>query len=173
MSAFSELRLLGGVGRRPWVRRAAGGAVLLVCAWLAWPYVTLWQLEHAAVTGDHAMLERMVDIDAVRDEISRRLNKDMDSDIGEVSNAFVDWLQQGVTRLGSKAVDVLVTIDWVRERLLAKQEGEDDGFLRHIGYAFFESPGRFRVRIGPATDDPVFLVLQFEGFRWRVVAVYG
>ncbi|HIC82368.1 MAG TPA: DUF2939 domain-containing protein [Chromatiales bacterium] len=169
MVFFSQMENSG----RRWKRLGAVMLLLLIGAWLAWPYVTLLRLERAAVAGNAATLEEIVDLDAVRTEIEKRLNKEMQSSIGEVSNAFVDWLQQGVMRLGSEAVDVLVTTDWVREQLLAKSSGGSDGFLRHISYAFYESPVIFLVRIGAADDDPVFLRMRLDGLRWRITAVYG
>ena len=148
--------------------------LMLFLAYLAWPYFVLRQLNTALVTSDMAALGQLVDLPAVRREIVKKLNKDVDSAVGEVSNAFVDWLQDGIRRLGSGAVDRLVTLDWVRAQLLAKTPaGSDQGFLPLMSYAFFDAYDRFFVRIGEFGEAPVHFRMRLEGIEWRVSAVYN
>jgi Protein of unknown function (DUF2939) len=151
-------------------------ALLLLCAaaYLAWPYYGLWSLEQAVVSNDRVELARHVDLDAVREAIKQRLNKNLTSSVGDVSNAFVNWLQDGIRRLGSDAVDRLVTLDWVRQQLLSKTPPPGPpGFVSHIGYAFFDGPGSFLVRIGELGEDPVHMQLSITPTGWRVTALYN
>jgi hypothetical protein len=145
-----------------------------LCAFVAWPYYHVWALERAALDHDLAALAPLVDLPMVREQIKRRLNKEVDSAVGEVSNAFVDWLQDGIRRLGANAVERLVTLEWVRAQLLAKTTpGERPGFIDRIDYAFFERPDRFLVRIGVLGEDPVHFRLSLQGAVWRVTALYN
>ena len=152
-------------------------SLLVLCCsvmFVAWPYYTVWELERAAVLNDVPAMNRLVDLQAVRDQIKRRLNKEVDSTVGDVSNAFVDWLQDGIRRLGAGAVDRLVTLDWVREQLISKSSvGKPPGFVDQISYAFFDSPDGFLVRIGELGADPVHLRLSLGTRGWRVTALYN
>ena len=86
-------------------------------AYLAWPFYHVWQLNQAVVAGDRASLSRLVDLPRVKIEINKKLNKEVDSVVGEVSSSFVRWLQEGIHRLGNDAVERLVTLDWVEAGL--------------------------------------------------------
>jgi len=148
--------------------------VLCAIAYVAWPYFGVWQLERAVVRHDQEGLAQLVDLTAVRGEIKRRLNKEVGSTVGDVSNAFVNWLQDGIRRLGHDAIDRLVTLDWIRQQLISKTGPEDPpGFVPHISYAFFDGPGDFLVRIGALGEDPVHLRLSLTATGWRVTAVYN
>lgn len=145
----------------------------LLLAFMAGPYVTLWRLDRAVRSYESSALADLVDLDAVRGEIKKRLNKDADSTIGELSDPFIRWLQEGIHVTGGDAVDRLVTLSWVRARLLDHTAADGgNGFMGQITYAFFDAPDGFAVRIGPATDTPVHLFLSRSDFSWRISAVY-
>lgn len=150
-------------------------ALLLLCAsaFVAWPYYHVWQLEQAVASDDRAVMAQLVDLISVREQIKRRLNKEVHSSVGDVSNAFVDWLQDGIRRMGASAVDNLVTLEWVREQLLAKSPPASVGFIDQISYAFFDGPDSFLLRIGELDADPVHVRLSLQGPSWRVTAVYN
>ena len=63
---------------------------LLILAFLIWPYTTVYRLDQALAQHHRQQLAEMVDIESVRDQIKRRLNKNLESSIGDVSNSFVD-----------------------------------------------------------------------------------
>jgi len=148
--------------------------LLFLAAFVAWPYYHVWRLDQAVIANDQAALADLVEITKVREEIKRRLNKEVDSTVGEVSNTFVDWIQQGIQRMGSEAVDKLVTLDWVREQLLSKSAPQDPPGFRHlISYAFFDSPSGFLVRIGELGEEPVHFRLSLQAGVWRMTALYN
>jgi hypothetical protein len=144
----------------------------ILLAFLLWPYVVLWRVDQAASQADPAALAPFVDLPAVRSAIMRKLNKDADSAIGPLSDPFIRWLEAGIAADGSDAIEHLVTLDWVRGRLLANSAGHQDGFLSDVSYAFFDAPNGFRVRIGPATGYPTRVRLRLRDLHWRVTAVY-
>jgi hypothetical protein len=153
------------------LRLATLAAVALLFAYVVWPYATLWRLDAAARSADPAELAALVDIAAVRGEIKRKLNKDAASHIDHLSDGFIRWLQAGIASAGSAAVDRLVTLDWVRARLLGDVPG-NEGILGRVSYAFFDAPDGLRVAVGAGDTDPVWLRLSLQGFSWRVTAVY-
>jgi hypothetical protein len=148
--------------------------ILFLAAFVAWPYYHVWRLDQAVILNDRGELSALVEIKTVREQIKRRLNKEVDSTVGDVSNAFVDWLQDGIQRMGAEAVNRLVTLEWVREQLLSKTGPQDPpGFVDQISYAFFDSPDGFLVRIGELGEDPVHFRLSLHAGSWRLTALYN
>lgn len=156
------------------------GLLVTLSLYLISPYLSLWRLDQTAVNGPTAALDPLVDLDAVSEQIIRRLNKDQDSAIGEVSDAFIDWLQENIRRNGEDALRQTVSLAWVRERLLSHSNSAR-GFWPALSYAFFDGPTSFRVRIGPPLEAagtrerkapaPVHLRLERGWLRWRVTAL--
>ncbi len=145
--------------------------ILALAALLAWPYLNLWRLNLAVLEGPPEALAGLVDLDAVRDEIRRRLNKDAHSTIGEVSDPFIEWIERGIRETGQSALEEQVTLAWLRDLLLARS-GDNGGFLTRISYAFFVAPNALLVRVGEVDTGPVYLRLQPAPIDWRVTAVY-
>ncbi|MET0067249.1 MAG: DUF2939 domain-containing protein [Candidatus Thiodiazotropha sp.] len=148
--------------------------VLIALAFLAWPYTAIYRLDQALQQNDQATLEAMIDVQSVRDQIKRKLNKNVQSNIGSVSSGFVDWLQDGIRRLGSDAIDEMVDTAWVVNELRAHNpDPRQGGIMGQLSYAFFDGPDRLLLRIGEWEDNPVHAHLTLEGTRWRVTAVYN
>ena len=163
--------------RRPRKARAfalvLAGAGVMLLVFLAWPYATLWRIDQAVRGGDMATLAGLVDLESVRAEIKKKLNKDADSAVGELSDSFIRWLEEGIGLMGNQAVEQLVTLSWVRGRLLEHSDGEaGQGFLGQIGYAFFDAPDGFIARIGVVSGTPVRLHLSLRDLKWRISAIY-
>ena len=164
----------------PGLRWIGLGLLVTLSLYLISPYLSLWRLDQTAVNGPTAALDSLVDLEAIREQILRRLNKDQDSAIGEVSDAFIDWIQQSIRRNGEDALRQTVTLAWVRERLLSHSNGTR-GFWPALSYAFFDTPTSFIVRIGPALEagresdwngpSPVNLRLERGWLRWRLTAL--
>jgi len=147
--------------------------ILASLVYLAWPYLALWGLSRAVADADAGpdVLAARIDLAAVRGELRKKLNKDSPSTIGKLSDPFILWLERGIRRLGTGALDELVTLDWVRERLTANSP-PGQGFLPQVSYAFFDSPAGFAVRLGTPDQTPVRFRMALQGFQWRVTAVY-
>lgn len=172
----------GRLQRLPSGARWALLALLIAsCLYLVSPYITLWRLNFMTVNGPTSALSSVVDIDAVHEQIQRRLNKERDSAIGEVSDAFIDWIQQTIRRDGAEALSNTVTLGWLRQLLLTHAK-DGDGFWPAIHSAFYTSPTGFRVQIGDQTPapegtqepqpTPVHLRLGRTWLGWRVIAAY-
>lgn len=157
----------------PVLRWVLGGALLALLLYLLSPWLTLWRLDHRVVNGPTTALAALVDIDAVREQIRSRLNKEQPSRIGEVSEPFIDWVQQLVRQRRGDALEREVSLAWVRRLLLAHGR-EGDGFLHAVSEAAFDSPIGFDVRVGApgAQPAPVHLHLQRGWLGWRVTAVH-
>jgi hypothetical protein len=99
------------------------------------------------------------------------VNKDAHSAIGPLSDAFIQWLDRGIQRLGTQALDELVSLDWVRDQL-ATGSPPGHGFVGRVAYAFFVAPGVFEVRLAAPAKNPVHFRMALQAFRWRITAVY-
>lgn len=155
---------------RPVLRRSIIPIALLLL-YLASPYVTLWRLSGALVADDREALAAMVDLEAIRDELRRRLNKEAESRIGPLSDGFIDWLEQGIRRNGVAAIEHQVTLDWVRERLLAHSP-PDSGLWPALEYAFFDHPLHVTVRLGDGGGSSVVGGLGLGIRGWRLTSLY-
>jgi AcrR family transcriptional regulator len=172
MRAVRRLHLLDNIrGSRLRLLRWLVPLLLLGVALLLWPYLSLWRLNALVMGQPPAALEPLVDIEAVRDEIRRRLNKDANSHIGEVSDPFIEWIEQGIRRSGDDTLEQGVTLAWLHARLSGHAVTEQ-GFLPAVSYAFFDSLDGFLVCIGAPDDSPTYLRLQPGLFGWRVTAAY-
>lgn len=147
---------------------------VLVIAFLVWPYTAIYRLDQALQLHHRQTLDEMVDIESVRNQIKRKLNKNLDSSIGSVSNSFVDWLQDGIQKMGADAIDTLVDTDWVASQLRShNRDPNDGGFYANLTYAFFDGPDRLLLRIGALDEHPVHVHLSLQGAKWRITAVYN
>lgn len=153
------------------VQRLLIPCLVLLALYGAWPYAVLWKLNRAVVQDDSAALAALVDLDAVRDEIARRLNKDRPSAIETLSDSFIEWLESGMRQRGAKVLQALVTLDWVHGRLQAKTL-PGKGFLPALTYGFFAGPRDFHARIGSRESGPIMVRLHLDGKGWRVTMLY-
>ncbi|MCU7795600.1 MAG: DUF2939 domain-containing protein [Candidatus Thiodiazotropha sp. (ex Semelilucina semeliformis)] len=148
--------------------------LILVAAFLIWPYTAVYRLDKALEKHHRQALDEMVDIQSVRDQIKRKLNKNLESSIGDVSNSFIDWLQGGIQQLGANAIDEMVNTNWVASQLRSHNRNPNDGgFVDQLTYAFFDGPDRMLLRIGELDENPVHAHLKLQGTQWRITAVYN
>lgn len=93
--------------------------LLIISAYLIWPYLQLWRLQCAAIQNNQQLLANLVDLTAVRESIKRRLNKDLPESNISPSDIFINWIQDGLHRMGNQAIEQLVTLDWVQQQILS------------------------------------------------------
>ena len=148
--------------------------VLLLVGFLAWPYTVIYRLDQALQANDREAIDQLVDIESIQQQIKRKMNKEVESSIGDVSNSFVEWLQDGIQRLGNDAIDRMVTTDWVITELRSHNaDPHQGGFMKHLSYAFFDGPDSLLLRIGELDDNPVHARLTLNNLEWRVTAIYN
>jgi hypothetical protein len=153
---------------RRWRARWLILPLALVLGYVAWPYLTLWQLDRALAGDDRAALTHLIDLEAIRTDYRRRLNKDSGDVAPPPSDAFITWLEQAIRREGTVALEVEVTMDWLRGLLLAPATPGSDARPVHTHFA---GPLRLvRCRDTPH-GMPVCVRLGLTGRGWRVIAV--
>ncbi len=158
------------------------GAVLALVAYVGYPYLTLYWIDHALLTGNKASLESLIDWPLLRQQLkadvklalidSAQTQVGKDSFAGLFGAALTALL---VPTVVDGAVDEYVT----PEKLLSSEEvvkrrQEQKSFIDVVTYAFFTSPTTFRVDLRDPKDadfPTVTALLALTGARWRVVAV--
>jgi len=164
------------LARAPGVRghrlaRALGLLLLVLCGWLVWPYLTLWRLDRALFRDDQAALASLVDLPAVREALRRSLDKEVGGPQVPFSDRFIDWLQKGIRRRGTRVLEHEVTLAWVRDQLLyCSPPGA--GLGPALSWAFFDDPLRFSLHLCEHSEAPVRVRLRFTGSGWRVSALH-
>ena len=149
--------------------------LLALLTYIAWPYVTILRLDRAVTSSDLVTLEQLVDLGAVQQEFKDRMEQGLQGVVGQEQTPMLDFIRGGISQLGGTAIEQMVTLDWVRAKLLSKSDpgpGNTPSFLTPISFAFFESFDRFLIRIGQLGADPVHVRLQLRDWDWHVVAVY-
>lgn len=159
--------------RRPsrGLRRLGVFVLVALVLLLVSPYVSLWRLDELVRGQPPEALAGLVDIDGVRSQILRRLNKDEHSSIGMVSDPFIEWIEKGLRTPGNEALRQTVSLEWLHALLAAKGSG-DRGFLPAVGYAFYAPPNGFLVRIDDPGQASLYLRMELRLFGWRVTAAY-
>lgn len=148
--------------------------VILLMAFLAWPFATIYRLDTALEEDDHQAIDQMVDIRSIQQQIKQKMNKEVESSIGDVSNSFVEWLQTGIQRLGNDAIDNMVNLDWAIAQLRSHNpDSRFGGFIGQLSYAFFDGPDSLLLRIGELGDNPVHARLTLLEMEWRITAIYN
>ena len=148
--------------------------VLLLLGFLAWPFTVIYRLDQALETNDRQAIEQLVDIKSIQQQIKRKMNKEVESSIGDVSNSFVEWLQNGIQRLGNDAIERMVTTDWVLSELRSHNpDPRQGGFMDQLTYAFFDGPDSLLLRVGDLDDNPVHARLTLRDLAWRITAIYN
>jgi hypothetical protein len=148
--------------------------VLFLLGFLAWPFTVIYRLDQALQVNDREAIEQLVDIESIQQQIKRKMNKEVESSIGDVSNSFVEWLQNGIQELGNDAIEHMVTTDWVIAELRSHNaDPRRGGFMEQLSYAFFDGPDSLLLRIGELDANPVHARLTLGDLEWRITAIYN
>jgi hypothetical protein len=158
------------------------GAILVLAAYIGYPYLTLYWIDHALLNDDKPALERLVNWPVVRQELkadvklalieSAQTQVDKDGFAGIFGAALTALLVPAVV---DSAVDEWVTPEKVlNSEEVVKRRQEQKSFADFVTYAFFTSPTEFRVDLKDPKDadsPAITALMRLAGFRWRVIAV--
>jgi hypothetical protein len=164
------------------MRRWLIGAILVAAAYIGYPYLTLYWIDHALLTDDEGALETLVDWPQVRRELKADVKLALieaaqkglgkDSFAGVFGGALTALL---VPTLVDSAVEEWVTPEKVlNSELVVKHRQEHKSFADFATYAFFTSPTEFRVDLKDPKDansPTITAMMRLTGVRWRVVEI--
>jgi len=156
--------------------------VILLAAYVGYPYLTMYWIDRALLTDDKAALERLVDFPKVQADLKGEVQGQVTVKADEfakkrpIIGAFGQVLAQLVAPgLLDSAVDGMVTADSILgSPTVVEHRERDESFADFVTYAFFASPTRFTFDLkDPEKPDSVTVtaIMELVGIRWRVVGI--
>jgi hypothetical protein len=151
---------------------------LALLAFVAWPYYHVYRIDDALGKDDLEALAELVDLQAIQQEMTQRLDAGLEATTGQPpSGSVMGWLQQNLRQAGEEAVEETITIEWVRDRLRAAVVRASDKpkpyFIRATTFAFFESYDSFIIRLGELGKNASHIRMKLEDDRfWRITGIY-
>jgi hypothetical protein len=149
----------------------------LLVAYLSWPYYYVYRLDAALGDDNIIALAPLVDLEAVRDNNQRRIERTIDKVSGgkQEDDSLIGWLQSSIKDLTDTVVDQSLSLELVREGLrdLARAHSSKSPpyFISAIDYAFFESPTSFLIRLGDIDANPAYIRMSPEKGRWLITDI--
>jgi Protein of unknown function (DUF2939) len=164
------------------IRRSSmfGAIGLLVTAYLAMPYVTLWRLYAGMQSGDDAVLQQLIDWNSVRAGFKEDI---ADGLIGPppsrtIGNTLPAFGASFVSGIAGSVVDREVTpqhlVSTVRE--MEPVSASETSEFPSVIWAFFDGPTRFELKLHcPGQDEqdaPLRVRMQLRPGGWKVTRVW-
>jgi hypothetical protein len=171
-------------------RSVVTAIVAILAAYVAMPYVTLWQLADALERGDPGKLAALIDWDSVRTGLKTDISEGIVSgdfhttDAGPTtrlaSSTLPPFGASFVSGIAGSVVDREVTPQHLAAmmRALAPDEKQTGFALPFMGvqHAFFDGPSSFILTVrcpGQAADDqPLRVRLAIRDGEWKVVRAW-
>lgn len=155
------------------------GFLLLVLAYMASPYVALWQLEGALDRGDIQALERGVDWKSIREGLKQDMSEGI---IGPVQTQMA---ANGLPPFGASFISGIADTEIERDVspanivAIMRQMRETEtkpGPFSSFQWAFFDSPTVFTVLVRTSDDDAdgshLRLRLAMKNGRWTLMRAW-
>lgn len=164
------------------MRRLFWLIVILLAAYIGYPYLTLYWLDEALIDNDKASLEQLVDFPAVRADLKSQVKSQVMATasekarkrpiLGGIGEALAKMFAPGLV---DSTVDGMVTPEGILENpTVAERREKGEGFADFITYAFFSGPTTFTFDVKDPDErhsPQVTAVMKLEGLRWKVVGV--
>lgn len=155
---------------------------VLIAAYVGYPYLTLYWIDQALLTGDKQTLQRLVDFQAVREDLKAELKNaamkvaKQETENRPVLGAFGEALAGLVAPpVVDTAVEQMVTPEAILNNPTVVEHREQrESFMDFVTYAFFTAPTRFRFDLKDpekAKSPTIVVIMELVGPRWRVVSV--
>jgi hypothetical protein len=150
---------------------------LLVCAYIAYPYISLWRLQSAIKQRDAVTLDTLVDWPQLRTSIKTTLMAEMADKITKTEGGMAGVGAAVGTTLGAKFIETVLDSVVSSQGLfrLAEQSGAPKTEpLKYMTWAFFVSPTTFRIDFeNPDVEKRprVTLVMTLTSAEWKVSAL--
>lgn len=154
--------------------------VILLAAYVGYPYLTLYWLDQALLTGDKQALEQLVDFPRVRADLKAEIKAKVIGKaeattekrpiLGTIGAALAELIAPPVV---DKGVDAMVTPESILNNPTVVEHRErDESFIDFITYAFFSGPTTFTFDLKDPEEPnspTVTAIMRLTGFSWRVV----
>jgi hypothetical protein len=157
-------------------------AVVLLAAYIAYPYLTLYWIDQALLTDDPQALRQIVDFPKIRDKLKNDVKLALidkaqtQAGKGKILGIFGAALTALlVPTLVDSTIDEMVTPEAILDNpVVVERRREKKSFADFVTYAFFSAPTAFSVDLKDPNDpnSPTLTArMELLGPRWRVTAV--
>jgi hypothetical protein len=139
-----------------------------------WPYYNIYRLDTALGEADAQALAQFVDLPAIRLQYREEFGSTLKEAVPRPNadgEPLMAWVAESLTNLGDRALEQVVTLEFVRTLLRdAAARGTDKRpayFMAGINRAFFQSWNRFEIQLGGDTQ----IEMTLEGIDWRITRI--
>jgi len=154
--------------------------LILLVAYVGYPYLTLYWINNALLDNNKVSLERLVDFPQVRAGLKSQVKEQVMATadekaekrpiLGGIGEALAKLFAPGLV---DSTVDGLVTPEGILDNpVVVEHRKEGKSFADFITYAFFAGPTTFTFDIKDPDErnsPQVQAIMTLDGFRWRVV----
>jgi hypothetical protein len=164
----------GGSAKRRTLRWIALGGLLVVAAYGAYPYATLYRLDRALEAHDTATLDAIIDWPSLRshlrdDILAQAASRLLPGDKDEARQFGVSLLSAFGAALIDAAAQGLLTSEALARVYEERRRAGERTLLHSIDFAFFRALTSFDVEITTRREGTSLRFrMMLEGFEWRV-----
>lgn len=145
-----------------------GILVLIIGAFIVWPYLNLYRLNNAVLTNNITAFEQLIDIESIRRVRKQNIEWKMQKFDGNQGSFLPDFIREGAKIFENVAIDRMIN----SQNLLASLRQINGSLWQHASFIFFQSPTTFIIRLGKLVNEPLYIEMTLQGWAWRVTAIY-
>ncbi len=140
-------------------------------AFIAWPYVHVYQLSTAITSNDQPALEKLIDLESINKSHKQNIEWKVNNTVagGLLPDSMRGSAEALAGALGNLAAETTV-ID--KKSMIEKMRITEGSPWEQMTFAFFESPNSFIIRLGKLGRSPIHVRMTMQDWYWRVTAIY-
>ncbi len=142
-------------------------------AFIAWPYVHIYQLSTAITNNDQPALEKLIDFESVNKVYKQNIEWKVNNTVGGSSNLLPESMRGSAEALAGALGNLAAETTEINPKNLIEQLRIIDGSpWEQMTFAFFESPNSFIIRLGQLGHNPIHIRMTMQDWYWRLTAIY-
>ncbi len=143
-------------------------------AFIAWPYVHIYQISSAIMNNDQTALEQLVDFESVNKIHKQNIEWKVNNTVGKSGGLLPDSMRGSAEALAGALGNIAAETTTIDAKNIMEQLRTIEGSpWDQLTFAFFESPTGFIIRLGDLGRNPVHIRMMMQGWYWKVTAIYG
>ncbi|MBE9563444.1 MAG: DUF2939 domain-containing protein [Proteobacteria bacterium] len=143
-------------------------------AFIAWPYVHIYQISVAVMNNDQSALEELVDFESVNKIHKQNIEWKVNNTVGDKGSLLPESMRGGAEAIAGALGNLAADTTKIDTKKFVEQLHAIEGSpWEQLKFAFFESPNSFIIRFGLLGRNPIHIRMTMQGWNWRVTAIYG
>ncbi|MFK5968533.1 MAG: DUF2939 domain-containing protein [Candidatus Marithrix sp.] len=142
-------------------------------AFIAWPYVHVYQLSTAITNNDQPTVEKLIDFESVNKAHKENIEWKVNNTVGNTSSLLPESMRGSAEALAGALGNLAAKTTEINTKNLMEQLRIIEGSpWEQMTFAFFESPNSFIIRLGQLGRNPIHIRMTMQDWYWRVTAIY-